>query len=213
MREISSCSCLTTLPDPAWVLLSKVCIHFTRVLQNYKHLCIQHKNIWLINPYWEHLKAAHDARIQTLESAFFIPPYRCYIRNYDHGIPERRIRLLTFVILLIWWLVEPWRKQRPLRLAQRPSFRLGFWRHGSATIHCSVALLLHVVGLSLSRAHCYFKMASDQESKASPSQFGPSAPPAVLEPPPPYSESDPRTGQQNVEHVHSVAISREFSQL
>ena len=28
LREFSSCSCLTALPDPAWVLLSKICKPF-----------------------------------------------------------------------------------------------------------------------------------------------------------------------------------------
>ena len=32
LREISSCSCLTFLPGPAWVLLSKICIYFFSAL-------------------------------------------------------------------------------------------------------------------------------------------------------------------------------------
>ena len=32
LREVCSCSCLPVLPDPAWVLLSKICILFSRSL-------------------------------------------------------------------------------------------------------------------------------------------------------------------------------------
>ena len=32
MREISSCSCLTFLPGPAWLLLNKICTPFSRSL-------------------------------------------------------------------------------------------------------------------------------------------------------------------------------------
>ena len=128
LREISSCSCLTTLPDPAWVLLSKVCIHFTRVLQNYKHLCIQHKNIWLINPYWEHLKAAHDARIQTLESAFFIPPYRCYIRNYDDG---------DFTYMMAGGAMEKAASFKALSASFLPSRILKAWQRDHTLLCCT----------------------------------------------------------------------------
>ena len=35
LREISSCSCLTFLPGPAWVLLSKICKDFFSALFRY----------------------------------------------------------------------------------------------------------------------------------------------------------------------------------
>ena len=38
LREISSCSCLTFLPGPAWVLLSKICQDFLSAL--YVCLCV-----------------------------------------------------------------------------------------------------------------------------------------------------------------------------
>ena len=34
VAKISSCSCFTVLPGPAWVLLSKICILFSRSLKS-----------------------------------------------------------------------------------------------------------------------------------------------------------------------------------
>ena len=40
LREISSCSCLTFLPDPAWVQLSKICKDFFSALYMYFDLIV-----------------------------------------------------------------------------------------------------------------------------------------------------------------------------
>ena len=43
LREMSSCSCLTVLPGPAWLLLNKICTPFSRSLYfeiKYKHIPI-----------------------------------------------------------------------------------------------------------------------------------------------------------------------------
>ena len=39
LREISSCSCLTVLPGPAWLLINKICIPLFRALYTRNHFC------------------------------------------------------------------------------------------------------------------------------------------------------------------------------
>ena len=45
MREISSCCCLTVLPGPAWLLLNKICIPFSRSL----YIFLLHRLIMALN--------------------------------------------------------------------------------------------------------------------------------------------------------------------
>ena len=54
LREISSCSCLTVLPSPAWLLLNKMCIPLFRAL----YICQRHHfhpagrrrtKVWLVD--------------------------------------------------------------------------------------------------------------------------------------------------------------------
>ena len=55
LREISSCSCLTVLPGPAWLLLTKICIPFFRALYMFtprrRRLPLPSHRLVVLSPY------------------------------------------------------------------------------------------------------------------------------------------------------------------
>ena len=99
MREISSRSCLTVLPGPAWPLLNKICTPFSRSLcmshgHSLSFFINQHVNLSLLD------LLCRGRRLQSC-SEIKLPSRRLSTRLITHSPPSHRTTRRTLVAMTV----------------------------------------------------------------------------------------------------------------